>query len=72
MDWVFKKEILCLIRRCERRGFHMAEKKLDKKNVEDQRVEAEPDFKGTFISVMLLGGFIIVTWVGVWLLFLSR
>lgn len=50
----------------------MAEKKLEKKNVEDQNVEAEPDFKGTFISVMLLGGFIIVTWLGVWLLFLSR
>lgn len=32
----------------------------------------ESSFKGTFISVMLIGSFIIVTWVGVWSLFLSR
>lgn len=32
----------------------------------------EQNLKGTFTSVMLLGGFIIVTWVSVFLLFLSR
>ncbi|GIQ62591.1 hypothetical protein PACILC2_11590 [Paenibacillus cisolokensis] len=28
--------------------------------------------KGAFASVMLLGGFIALTWIGVYLLFLSR
>ncbi|MGM8211578.1 cytochrome c oxidase subunit 2A [Virgibacillus sp. W0430] len=32
----------------------------------------ETAFKGTFISVMILGLFLIVSWVGVWALFLSR
>ncbi|MGM8365384.1 cytochrome c oxidase subunit 2A [Virgibacillus sp. W0181] len=32
----------------------------------------EHSFKGTFVSVMLLGGFLIVSWIGVWALFLSR
>src|SRR5690625_3370463 len=30
------------------------------------------DLRGTFISVMLLGGFIIISWLGIYLLFLSR
>lgn len=38
------------------------------KNKEDK----ETDFKGTFISVMLLGGFLVITWVGVWILYLIR
>ena len=29
------------------------------------------DLRGTFISVMLLGGFIIISWLGIYLLFLS-
>lgn len=28
--------------------------------------------KGTFTSVLLLGGFLVLTWVGVFILFLSR
>ncbi|KIL40941.1 hypothetical protein SD70_09865 [Gordoniibacillus kamchatkensis] len=32
----------------------------------------EPSLKGTFIAVMLLGGFIIASWVLVLALFLSR
>jgi hypothetical protein len=32
----------------------------------------ESDLKGTLASVFLLGFFIIVTWVSVWMLFLDR
>ena len=48
----------------------MAEKQLKQEEM-SKKVE-ENNFKGTFISVMMLGGFIIVSWLGVWLLFLSR
>ncbi|MFD2192990.1 cytochrome c oxidase subunit 2A [Oceanobacillus bengalensis] len=34
--------------------------------------ENEPKLKGTFISVMLLGGFLVVSWIGAFLLFISR
>lgn len=42
------------------------------RKVEVEERKAEENLKGTFISVMLLGSFIIVAWLGVWLLFLSR
>lgn len=46
------------------------------KNEMQQKIEENKDeeenLKGTFISVMILGGFIIASWLGVWLLFLSR
>lgn len=32
----------------------------------------EPNLKGTFISVSILGAFILVSWFGVWSLFISR
>ena len=32
----------------------------------------EPSLKGTFTSVLLLGAFILVTWLGVFLLYLAR
>jgi len=32
----------------------------------------EPALKGTFASVMLLGAFIVVTWIGVFALFMAR
>ncbi|MEC5422510.1 cytochrome c oxidase subunit 2A [Virgibacillus sp. C22-A2] len=32
----------------------------------------EPNLKGTFISVMLIGLFIIVSWAGVFALFIGR
>ncbi|WP_102027242.1 cytochrome c oxidase subunit 2A [Salirhabdus sp. Marseille-P4669] len=34
--------------------------------------EKEPELKGTFISVMAIGVFIIVAWIGAFSLFLSR
>ncbi|MBC5637030.1 MULTISPECIES: cytochrome c oxidase subunit 2A [Ornithinibacillus] len=32
----------------------------------------KPELKGTFISVMLLGVFIIISWIGAFALFISR
>lgn len=32
----------------------------------------EHSLRGTFVSVMLLGGFLTVTWLGVFFLFISR
>jgi hypothetical protein len=32
----------------------------------------ESSLKGTLVSVMILGGFIAVTWLGVFMLFLAR
>lgn len=38
----------------------------------DGKAKEEPGLKGTFVSVMLLGAFLIVTWVAVFILFISR
>lgn len=40
--------------------------------LQEQHEHGHGDLKGTFTSVMLLGVLIIVSWIGVWLLFLSR
>ncbi len=34
--------------------------------------ESEPSLKGTFASVMMVGAFLLVSWLGVFLLFLAR
>ncbi|HLR63802.1 MAG TPA: cytochrome c oxidase subunit 2A [Pseudogracilibacillus sp.] len=44
----------------------MSEKKQEKMENE------EVDLRGTFVSVMFLGGFIIASWAGVWALYLYR
>ncbi|GAA0433587.1 MAG: cytochrome c oxidase subunit 2A [Bacillota bacterium] len=41
------------------------------KQKSEERVET-PNLKGTLLSVLLLGVFIIVSWFGVFALFLSR
>ncbi|CAG7647702.1 cytochrome c oxidase subunit 2A [Paenibacillus allorhizosphaerae] len=38
----------------------------------DQGHQHDQNLSGTFVSVMILGAFLLVTWVGVFLLFLSR
>ncbi|WP_453995565.1 cytochrome c oxidase subunit 2A [Bacillus nitroreducens] len=43
-------------------------KKIQKTKMEDEKTS----LKGTFVSVMLLGVFLIVTWLGVYILFLDR
>lgn len=49
----------------------MSKQQVSEKVMQSHDLE-ENSLKGTFISVMLIGGFIIVTWAGVWGLFLSR
>ncbi|MFD2045824.1 cytochrome c oxidase subunit 2A [Ornithinibacillus salinisoli] len=44
----------------------------ENKQQEATRKKENPSLKGTFISVMLLGAFLILTWVGAFTLFLSR
>jgi len=34
--------------------------------------EKEVSLKGTFISVMILGVFLLISWFGVWALYMSR
>lgn len=34
--------------------------------------EEEDEYKGSFAAVMMLGLFLIVSWVGVWILYLVR
>jgi hypothetical protein len=36
------------------------------------KLDDEKNLKGTFISVMLLGGFIVLSWVGIYFLYMSR
>ncbi|XXM74229.1 cytochrome c oxidase subunit 2A [Lysinibacillus sphaericus] len=36
------------------------------------KVENSSSLKGTLTSVLLLGGFLIVSWIGVFLLFINR
>jgi len=38
----------------------------------DSNQDKEPNLKGTLISVSFVGIFILVTWIGAFLLFLSR
>ncbi|WP_368651925.1 cytochrome c oxidase subunit 2A [Ornithinibacillus sp. 4-3] len=34
--------------------------------------EEETSLKGTLASVMILGGIIVLSWIGVWMLFVTR
>ncbi|SHF55556.1 cytochrome C oxidase subunit II [Ornithinibacillus halophilus] len=38
----------------------------------DENKHEEPNLKGTFVSVMLLGAFLVLSWVGVFILFIGR
>ncbi|SES79586.1 hypothetical protein SAMN05216389_102208 [Oceanobacillus limi] len=45
----------------------------EKKQETKVKTEKEsPSLKGTFISVMLLGLFLVLSWVGAFMLFISR
>lgn len=50
----------------------MPEAQLKQKNVEKLEPEEKKSLEGTFTSVMILGVLIIVSWFGVWALYLSR
>ncbi|HLR08097.1 MAG TPA: cytochrome c oxidase subunit 2A [Bacillota bacterium] len=46
---------------------------LQKENeLTEREIDHQTSLKGTFVSVMLLGLFIILAWSGVWMLYLSR
>src|SRR5699024_9557872 len=40
--------------------------------VEEELGKEDENLKGTFTSVMMLGGFLVLSWVGVWILYLIR
>lgn len=42
------------------------------KKTEVKTSHDEPNLKGTFIAVMALGAFLIITWFTVWGLFIAR
>ncbi|AST91641.1 cytochrome c oxidase subunit 2A [Sutcliffiella cohnii] len=48
----------------------MAKPELVKKTV--VKTEKPSNLRGTLVSVFILGGFLIITWFGVYFLFLSR
>lgn len=49
----------------------VAESQLKNKELDEEKTE-EVSIKGTLASVMLLGGFLIISWFGVWILYLIR
>lgn len=44
----------------------------EKKKQINANQENEPNLKGTLVSVSILGGILLVTWIGAFMLFLSR
>jgi hypothetical protein len=55
-----------------KRGVQAAPGRSAAKNGDAPASVKEPSLKGTFLAVMLLGGFIAVSWALVFALFLSR
>lgn len=50
----------------------MTQHEIKNKEADTNVTEEEHSLKGTFYSVMFLGVFIILSWAGVWWLFISR
>lgn len=50
----------------------MPEPHLDPGSLDKQKLDENSSLKGTFVSVMILGVLIIITWFGVWILYLWR
>jgi len=44
----------------------------EKKELKQESHHEEPNLKGTFISVMFVGGFIVISWLVVFIIFLMR
>lgn len=53
-------------------GNGLAPLKEDHKPMKVSQQTEEPSLKGAFVSVLMLGAFIFVTWMGVYYLFISR
>lgn len=43
----------------------------EKEKKQEKKME-EHSLKGTFVSVMLLGAFLLASWLGVWVIYLIR
>lgn len=50
----------------------MPEPELNQRTTENKKLEEKSSLKGTFVSVMILGALIIMSWFGVWILYISR
>ncbi|HLR66283.1 subunit I/II of b(o/a)3-type cytochrome C oxidase [Virgibacillus alimentarius] len=50
----------------------MPKAQVNQQSLKKDASEDKTSLKGTFVSVMLLGGFIILSWLGVWGLYISR
>ncbi|MNW19103.1 hypothetical protein D3C71_2189450 [compost metagenome] len=50
----------------------MRSRKKDTQGSEITKGDHEPSLKGTFASVLLLGLFLVVSWVAIFILFLAR
>ncbi|GIP61826.1 hypothetical protein J32TS6_03810 [Virgibacillus pantothenticus] len=47
-------------------------RQLNEKKINEEQQSQEPNLKGTLISVLLLGLFIIVAWGGIFYIFIDR
>ncbi len=50
----------------------MAKTQLNDPNTQTKTQAEEADLKGTFIAVLFVGAFLVVTWFGVWGIFVNR
>lgn len=50
----------------------MAKTQLNDPNTQTKVQAEEADLKGTFIAVLFVGAFLVVTWFGVWGIFVNR
>ncbi len=50
----------------------VSEKKQEQHELHEQHEKEEPKLHGAFASVLILGAFIVVSWVAIYFLFLSR
>ncbi|MBO9606829.1 MAG: cytochrome c oxidase subunit 2A [Paenibacillaceae bacterium] len=50
----------------------MDKREQKRQHAEERERGGEPALKGTFVSVMLLGAFLIASWVAVFVLFATR
>lgn len=56
----------------ERLVLNVGNLKENYKSVEVSHKTEEPSLKGAFVSVLMLGSFIFLSWMGVYYLFISR
>jgi len=66
------KTVITLLTKIQRKErVSLSKSQIEKKEEFEEKTD-EDSFKGTLASVMMLGGFLIISWVGVWILYLVR